>query len=99
MHRPYRFPRTRICTDELLALFGMEVTRTLIYLGGGRRIPTQQHFRAALRRLDVANDWRRGYSETDLRAKYGLSRSYVRRIITKCNRELLREREHGHAHP
>jgi len=60
MHRPYRFPRTRICTDELLALFGMEVTRNLVFLGGGRRIPTQQHFRAALRRLDVANDWRRG---------------------------------------
>jgi Mor family transcriptional regulator len=85
--------KTRIRVEELLVLFGEQVTKRLIFHGGGRRIPSAEQYQRVLRRLAVVHDWlNRGYSQPDLALKYGLSLSYVRRIITRHLNQRFRNR-------
>ena len=74
----------RIRVEELLALFGTQTTKRLIFHGGGRRLPTKEQYLKALRRVMVVYDWLHGgYTQRDLAAKYELSLPYVKRLITR----------------
>ena len=88
-------PRSRIAIEEMVALFGERVTRRLIFHCSGRRVPTRDQYRKALRRLMVVDDWlNRGYTQRDLAAKYELSVPYVKRLVTQ---HLNRRHRQGHA--
>lgn len=79
-----RIARSRVRVEELLAIFGEKTTIRLIRHCAGRRIPTNREYLKAARRIMVVQDWlHRGYSQPDLAAKYELSLSYVRRLVTR----------------
>jgi Mor family transcriptional regulator len=88
--------KTRIAVGELLLLFGEQTTRRLILHCTGRRVPTNHQYLQAVRRMMVVQDWlHQGYSQRDLAAKYELSLSHVKRIIT---RHLRQQRRHAAHH-
>ena len=90
---PTRIPTDRARVEELVALFGEAAATRLIRHFAGRRVPTYDQYLRAVRRSMVVQDWlHRGYSEPDLAAKYRLSLSYVRRLIT---RHLRQRRRHA----
>ncbi|HLY36852.1 MAG TPA: hypothetical protein VKU61_02375 [Candidatus Binatia bacterium] len=88
-------PRSRIAVEELVALFGERLTKRLIFLCAGRRVPTREQYLKTIRRMMVVHDWlNRGYSQRDVAAKYELSLPYVKRPITQ---HLNRRRRQEHA--
>ena len=88
-------PRSRISVEELTAFFGERLTKRLILLCAGRRVPTRERYLKAVRRTMVVDDWlNRGYGQRDLAAKYELSLPYVKRLITQY---LNRRRRQGRA--
>jgi len=60
----------------------------------GRRIPTKGQFEAWERRALLLGDWlHRGYGVRGLAAKYGLTESAVKRLLTIARKRCGEERE------
>ena len=82
--------RTRIRVEELVAFLDVDQVALLCDVAGGRRIPTPKQFEAWKRRVLVINDWLNGgYGVRDLSAKYQLSDSAVKRMLTIARRKML----------
>jgi Mor family transcriptional regulator len=82
--------RTRIQVEELVAFLDVDQVALLCDVAGGRRIPTPKQFEAWKRRVLLVNDWLKGgYSVRDLAAKYQLSESAVKRVLSIARRKLL----------
>jgi Mor family transcriptional regulator len=81
--------RTRIKVETLVSLLGVKATATLCLFGGGRRVPRPEQFQRWQRRVHVFDDWlNRGYRPAALAAKYRLSISAVKKIVTSFQRQL-----------
>lgn len=89
--------RIRVRVEELVALFGERTTTRLIRHCGGRRVPRSDQYLRVLRQKLVVYDWlHQGYSQADLAAKYQLSPSFVKRIITRhLNQRRRRPADHA----
>jgi Mor family transcriptional regulator len=82
--------RTRIRVEELASFLSVDQVTLLCDLAGGRRIPAPEQFEAWKRRVLLVNDWLKGgYSVRDLAAKYQLSESAVKRMLSIARRKLL----------
>jgi Mor family transcriptional regulator len=83
--------RTRIRVEELVAFLDVDQVALLCDFAGGRRIPTPEQFEAWKRRVLVVNDWLNGgCSVRDLAAKYQLSESAVKRMLSIARKKMLR---------
>jgi Mor family transcriptional regulator len=99
--------RTRIQVEQLVAFLPVEQVALLCDFAGGRRIPTPEQFEAWKRRVLLVNDWLNGgYSIWDLAAKYQLSESAVKRMLSIARRKMLmaklrleRDRQIGQGSP
>jgi hypothetical protein len=82
--------RTRIKVEELVAFLDVDQVALLCDFAGGGRIPKPEQFQAWKRRVLLVNDWlNAGYSARDLAAKYQLSGSAVKRMLSIARRKLL----------
>jgi Mor family transcriptional regulator len=83
--------RMRIRVEELASLLSVEQVSLLCDFAGGRRIPKPEQFEAWKRRVLVVDDWLNGgCSVRDLSAKYQLSESAVKRMLSIARRKMLR---------
>src|SRR5262245_3853107 len=88
--------RMRIQIEELVAFFDVDQVALLCDFAGGRRIPKREQFEAWKRRVLLLSDWlNRGYGVRDLAAKYQLSESAVKRMLSVARRKMIRARLHA----
>jgi hypothetical protein len=88
--------RTRIRVEELASFLSVDQVALLCDFAGGRRIPPPEQFESWKRRVLLVNDWLKGgYSVRDLVAKYQLSRSAVKRMLSIARRKMLLARLQG----
>jgi Mor family transcriptional regulator len=76
--------------EELASFLSVDQVTLLCDLAGGRRIPKPGQVDAWKRRVLLVNDWLRGgYRPRDLAAKYGMSESAVKRLLTIARRQKI----------
>ncbi len=81
--------RTRIQVEQLVAFLDVSQVALLCDFAGGRRIPKREQFEAWKRRVLLLGDWlHRGYGVRGLAAKYGLTESAVKRLLTIARRKI-----------
>ena len=85
--------RTRIQVEQLVAFLDVEQVALLCDFAGGRRIPRREQFEAWKRRVLLLGHWLNGgYGVRDLAAKYGLTESAVKRMLSIARRKMIRAR-------
>lgn len=81
-----------------MAFLDVDQVALLCDFAGGRRIPRREQFEAWKRRVLLLGHWLNGgYGVRDLAAKYGLTESAVKRMLSIARRKMIRAR-HGVPH-
>lgn len=82
--------RTRIQVEELAAFLDVDQVALLCDFAGGRRIPRREQFESWKQRVLLLRDWLKGgYGVRDLAAKYRLSESVVKRLLSIARRKMI----------
>ena len=78
--------------DDLIQLLGERATLRLLKHYSGRKLPSPKTWLIHRRRQNIVADYRRGYPDNEIAAKYKMPLQAVRKTLTEELRALRRQK-------